>query len=196
MIDSFFKFLEYGINHILSLQSFDHILFLIVISIPFAFKDWKRLLLLISVFTIGHVITLLLGIYSIISINDNLTEVLIPITILIVALYNVMTSGKKAKTYKIGLLFFAAMIFGLIHGLGFTSDFIGLIGKGDNKLVASLQFALGIELGQTIIVFLVLFLGFFGQTIFRFSNRDWVMVLSAIVVGLVLPMVLKSPLIS
>ena len=67
-----------------------------------------------------------------------------------------------------------------------------LAGNTDSKLALLVEFALGIEIAQVIIVFIVLFLGFLTQTIFRFSKRDWVMVISAIVVGLVLPMILKS----
>mgnify|MGYP000421598488 CR=1 FL=1 len=91
---------------------------------------------------------------------------LIPITILVVALFNVFTSGKGAQREKVGVLFLSTLFFGLIHGLGFAREFQMLLGDTDSKLVLLLEFALGIELAQVIIVFMVLFLGYIVQTIF------------------------------
>ena len=102
------------------------------------------------------------------------------------------TSGKGAQREKVGVLFLTTLFFGLVHGLGFAREFQMLLGDTDNKLILLLEFALGIELSQVIIVFVVLFLGYIVQTIFRFTKRDWIMVISAIVVGLVIPMILNS----
>ena len=192
MFQNFLFNVEYGINHVLDINAYDHVLFLIVLTIPYLFKDWKRVLLLVSVFTLGHTLSLVLATYNIFNANGQLVEFLIPITILIVALFNVFTAGKGAQKEKIGILFFLTLFFGLIHGLGFAREFQILVGRDDNKLLTLLEFALGIELAQVIIVFIVLFLGYLTQTIFRFSRRDWIMVVSAIVVGLVIPMLLKS----
>ena len=160
------------------------------------FKDWKRVLLLVSVFTLGHTLSLVLAAYSVVRVNAQIVEFLIPITILVVALFNVFTSGKGAQREKVGVLFLSTLFFGLIHGLGFAREFQMLLGDSDSKLVLLLEFALGIELAQVIIVFLVLFLGYIVQTIFRFSKRDWIMVVSAIVVGLVIPMIINSDFLS
>jgi len=84
------------------------------------------------------------------------------------------------------------LFFGLIHGLGFAREFKMLLGDSDSKLALLVEFALGIEFAQIIIVFMVLFLGYLIQTLFRFSKRDWVIVVSAIVIGLVIPMILNS----
>jgi len=179
-------------NHVLDINGYDHILFLIVLSVPYLFKDWKRVLLLVTVFTLGHTLSLILAAYNVVSVNGKLVEFLIPITILIVALFNVFTAGKGAQKEKVGVLFFSTLFFGLIHGLGFAREFRMLVGKSNNKFVTLLEFALGIEIAQIIIVFVVLFLGYIIQTVFRFSKRDWVMVISAVVVGLVIPMIINS----
>ncbi|NCO63545.1 MAG: HupE/UreJ family protein [Flavobacteriales bacterium] len=192
MLENFWFHVEYGINHVLDINAYDHVLFLIVLTVPYIFKDWKHVLLLVSTFTLGHTLSLVLAAYDIININGQLIEFLIPITILLVALFNVFTSGKGAQKEKVGVLFFSTLFFGLIHGLGFAREFHMLAGKTENKFVLLLEFALGIEIAQLIIVFTVLFLGFLTLTLFRFSKRDWIMVISAIVVGLVIPMILKS----
>jgi hypothetical protein len=196
MLDSFLKFLELGLYHIVNFKSYDHILFLVILTIPYLFKDWKRLLLLVSSFTLGHTLSLLLGVYDIVNLNVNVTEWLIPFTIIVMALYNIFTSGKSSKYSNPIVLFSVVLFFGFIHGLGFADAFESLVRSNESTLLSVLEFALGIELGQFIIVFCVLFFGFIGQTIFRFSVRDWVMVLSAVVIGLMLPLIVNSPLFS
>ncbi|WP_033957435.1 HupE/UreJ family protein [Psychroserpens jangbogonensis] len=196
MIDNFISNLQDGIYHVLHISAYDHILFLIVLTLPYLFKDWKRILLLITVFTIGHCLSLSLVSYNIVSVNIKVISLLIPLTILIVSLFNIFTAGKKAHHTKIGLLFFIALFFGLIHGLGFANDLNTLITASENKLLAILEIALGMEIGQLVIAFIVIFLSFLCQTIFRFSKRDWILVVSAIVLGCVLPMLINSELFS
>ncbi|MDB9720620.1 HupE/UreJ family protein [Winogradskyella sp.] len=192
MLDNFWFNVKYGINHVLDLNGYDHVLFLMVLAVPYVFKDWKRVLLLVSMFTLGHTVSLILAAYGLVTVNGKLVEFLIPVTILIAALYNVFTAGKKDRGNKIGLLFFTTLFFGLVHGLGFAREFKMISGQTDSKLLLLIEFALGIEIAQVIIVFIVLFIGFLCQTIFRFSRRDWVMVLSAIVIGLVIPMLIEN----
>lgn len=183
---------KYGINHVLDLNGYDHVLFLMVLAVPYLFKDWKRVLLLVSLFTLGHTLSLILAAYDVVAVNGKVVEFLIPITILVAAIYNVFTGGKKDKNKKTGLLLFAALFFGLIHGLGFAREFAMVFGDAENKPLALLEFALGIEIAQIIIVFIVLFIGMLFQTLFRFSQRDWVMVLSSIVIGLVIPILIEN----
>lgn len=192
MLDNFWFNVKYGINHVLDINGYDHVLFLIVLTVPYLFKDWKRVLLLVTTFTVGHTLSLILAAYGVVRVNGQLVEFLIPISILIVALFNVFTAGKGAQKERVGVLFFTTLFFGLVHGLGFAREFRMLVGGSDNKLLTLVEFALGIEIAQIIIVFVVLILGYIMQTIFRFSKRDWIMVISAIVVGLVIPMILES----
>src|SRR6056300_1343887 len=196
MMQEFWFNVKYGINHVLDINAYDHVLFLIVLTVPYIFKDWKRVLLLVSMFTLGHTLSLVLASYGVVSVNATVVEFLIPITILVVALFNVFSSGKGAQREKVGVLFLSTLFFGLIHGLGFAREFRMLLGDSDNKIGMLLEFALGIEIAQIIIVFMVLFLGYIVQTIFRFTKRDWIMVISAIVVGLVIPMILNSDFLS
>ncbi|MBT8325698.1 MAG: HupE/UreJ family protein, partial [Winogradskyella sp.] len=161
------------------------------------FKDWKRVLILVSLFTLGHTLSLILGSFKVVNINAALVEFLIPLTIFIVAIYNVFTAGKFEKSSnKMSLLLLSTLFFGLVHGLGFAREFIMFAGKSDDRWLLLLEFALGIEIAQIIIVFIVLFLGFIGQTVFRFSKRDWIMVISALVAGMVIPMLLGNEYLS
>lgn len=192
MLENIWFNVEYGMNHVLDINAYDHVLFLIALTVPYAFKDWKRVLLLVTVFTLGHTLSLILAAYHVVSVDAKLVEFLIPITILVVSLFNLFTAGKGAQKGPVGVLFFSTLFFGLIHGLGFAREFNMFVGKSNSKLMLLLEFALGIELAQVIIVFLVLFLSYIVQTLFRFSKRDWILVISAIVVGLVIPMIIHS----
>ncbi|MEO5787449.1 HupE/UreJ family protein [Gelidibacter sp.] len=194
MLDNFWLNIQYGMNHILNFKTYTHILFLLVLTVPYAFKDWKRILLLVTMFTLGHTVSLLLAFYGIVSIKGTLIAFLIPITILVVALYNVFTAGKKAPSEKVGILFLSTVFFGLIQGLSFVGNFKMFTAKTDSKIVPLIGIEIGIELGQIIVAFAVLFLGFLCETIFRFSKRDWIVVLSAIVVGVIIPMLINNKL--
>jgi HupE / UreJ protein len=192
-MSEFWIFFEKGLRHILNPYAYDHILFLIALTIPYAFKDWKRLLILISIFTIGHTLALLLAIFGVVIIKANLVDFLIPITILIVAFFNLFTAGKSSKQEGISVIGFVTLFFGIIHGFGFAAYFKTLVrGSSQSKLLPLSEFSLGIEASQIIVVFIVLILSYIVQTIFRFSKRDWTLVMSAFVVGVVLPMIIQS----
>ena len=195
MLQSFLKFLELGLYHILNFDGYDHILFVIIVSVPFIFKDWKRLLILISVFTLGHTLSLILGVYDIVNLNVNVTEWLIPITIFFMAVYNILTAG-KSKQRRPYLMYGIVLFFGLVHGLGFANAFESLVDNKENTILSILEFSIGIEIGQFIIVLVSLTLSFIFQSIFRFSNRDWVMVVSSIILGFILPLIFMSPIFS
>jgi hypothetical protein len=169
MIDNFLSNFQDGVYHILNIKSYDHILFLIVLTIPYLFKDWKRVFTLISIFTVGHCISIALTTYDIINVSIKLIDLLIPVAILIIALFKVLTAGKKSHGPTIGLVFFTTLFFGLVHGLGFLSTFERLISSSENKLLALLEIGLGIEVGQLFVAFIVIFLSFLCHTIFRVS---------------------------
>jgi hypothetical protein len=192
-MSEFWIYFEKGLRHIFDLFAYDHILFLIALTVPYAFKDWKRLLLLVSVFTVGHTLSLLLSIFGVIIIRGNLVEFIIPITILIVAIFHLFTAGKSSKNESISIIVFITLFFGIIHGLAFANYFKSILGGSpQSKLLPISEFALGIEAAQIVVVFVVLILSYIVQTFFRFSKRDWTLVMSSFIIGVVLPMIIKS----
>lgn len=192
-MSEFWIYFQIGLKHILNIYAYDHVLFLIALAIPFSFRDWMRIVLLVTLFTIGHTVALLLSIFGIIAIKVNVVELLIPITILITALFNLFTAGKSSKKESINLIFFVTLFFGIIHGLGFSNYFKSILGgSATSKLLSLGEFALGIEAAQIVVVFVVLILSYIVQTIFRFSKRDWTLVMSAFIIGVVLPMIIES----
>ena len=192
-MSEFWIFFEKGLRHILDLTAYDHILFLMALTIPYAFKDWKKLLLLITIFTVGHTLALLLSVYGIVIMKVNLVEFLIPITILIIAFFNLFTAGKSSKGESISVIGFVTLFFGIIHGLSFAGYFKTLVsGSSQSKLLPITEFSLGIEASQIVVVFIVLIVSYIVQTVFRFSKRDWTLVMSSFIIGVVLPMIVST----
>ncbi|MFQ3173057.1 MAG: hypothetical protein ACI9WT_001624 [Flavobacterium sp.] len=192
-MSQFWIYFQIGLKHVLDVHSYDHVLFLIALAIPFSFRNWKRIVLLVSLFTIGHTMALLLSVFGIIAIKVSVVELLIPITILITAFYHLLTAGKSNKNQGLNLIFFITLFFGIIHGLGFSNYFKSILGgSAVSKLLPLSEFALGIEAAQIVVVFIVLILSYIVQTVFRFSRRDWALVFSAFVIGVVLPMIIEN----
>ena len=184
----FWIYCKIGLEHVLNLQGYDHLLFLIVLTVPYNSKDWKSLLLFVSLFTLGHSISLFLSVLEIVKVNPTWIEFLIPITILITALFNLIKLGKLGKHDPLAFVGAVTFFFGIIHGLGFSNYFNNLLpGDASDKMAPLIAFALGIEGAQLLLVALVLVLGFIFKTLFRFNQRDFVLMLSAFVLGVVVP---------
>ena len=189
-MNEFIFYFKMGLFHVLDIRAYDHILFLIVLAVVYLFKQWTKVLWLITLFTIGHSITLALSAYGILNVNSNLVEFLIPLTIFITGLMNVLTA-RKASVGKENQNLFFALFFGLIHGLGFSNYFKIMIGKTSDKLVPLLEFAIGVEAAQIIIVLLILLAGTLAQSIFGVNRRDWILIISSIVIGFAFQMMIN-----
>ncbi len=189
-MSEFWLYIKLGFGHVLDWSAYDHILFLIVLTVGYTFDNWKRILVLITLFTLGHTMSLFLASYDVVSVNAGIVEFLIPLTILATAIFNVLTAKSGSKNSKIGVLYGVTIFFGLIHGLGFSIFFKHSSGSG--KFISLLEFALGIELAQIVVVIIVVLISFIVQTFFRFSKRDWILIISSIVVGMVIPMLMAN----
>ena len=189
-MDVFILYFKMGFYHVLDFSAYDHILFLIVLAVVFNFKQQRKVGWLVTLFTIGHSITLGLSAFEFVSVNTKLIEFLIPVTILITGGINVFRA-KKAAAGKESINLVFALFFGLIHGLGFSTYFKMMVSKGEDKIMPLLEFALGIEVSQIIIVFGILVLGTLLDFFTRVSKRDWILVASSIVIGISLQMMLE-----
>jgi HupE / UreJ protein len=176
-----------GMDHILDYANgYDHIIFVIALCAVYLTREWKQILILVTAFTIGHSITLALSTLRIITVNAELIEFLIPLTIFITAFSNLFKkeNGLSNRTIQINYLF--AGFFGLIHGLGFSSYLRSILGKEENILTPLLAFNLGLELGQIVIVVLFMVVAFVLVDLFGLNRRDWKMVISSAIAGMAL----------
>jgi hypothetical protein len=177
-MSEFDLYFQLGREHILDIKGYDHILFVVALCSLYQLKHWKNVLILVTAFTIGHSITLALSTFNIVQLDKNLIELLIPITILITALMNIIV-GPGGKNNNTKLNYFFALFFGLIHGLGFSNYLKALLGGEDSVLVQLFSFNLGIELGQIVIVVAFLMLGFILTDVLNVSRRDWNLAVSS-----------------
>jgi hypothetical protein len=186
-MDSIGIYFQIGFRHILNWGALDHILFIIVLSLRYQFSDWKKLLFLITAFTIGHTTTLGLVVFNIVQISRNWVEFLIPITIVCTAFSNVLVKKFVFKS-KLPIIYFFTLLFGFIHGLGFSNDLKSLIGSGDGIVLKLLSANIGIEAAQIIFVTAILVITAICLNIFKINRREYVLFVSSVIFGLALKM--------
>jgi tetrahydromethanopterin S-methyltransferase subunit E len=188
-------YLQLGIEHITDLKGYDHILFLITLMAVYQLKHWKKILILITAFTIGHTISLILSSFNLVSIPRNWIEFLIPVTILLTAIGNMMQTeddfSKRLHHYK----YLLAIGFGLIHGLGFSNYLRALILNEESLAGPLFSFNLGIEAGQLLIVSGFILLGILMMGRFKVRPREWNLVFSGAGLGVsIILMIERMPL--
>lgn len=188
-MQDFLFYLQLGWEHIISKDALDHQLFVLVLVAAYSYKDWKKILLLVTAFTIGHSITLALSVLDIIRISSKWVEFLIPLTILITALDNIIMKNKQNNLIKMN--YYLALIFGFIHGMGFANTARMMIAKEQSIFMPLLGFNIGLELGQIVVVLAILLLFFLLTGFFKMQRKDWIMFTSSAVFALSLQMVLE-----
>ncbi len=176
-----------GKEHILDYANgYDHILFVLALCTMYLMRDWKKILILITAFTVGHSITLALSTLSIVSVEAELIEFLIPLTIFITAVSNIFRKEEHQSTLSLQLNYGYALFFGLIHGLGFSNYLKSILGKDQSIIKQLLAFNIGLEFGQIIIVAIFLIAAFIIVDLMGRSRRDWKIILSSAIAGIAL----------
>jgi len=175
----FIEFLKSGFEHILDPNGYDHILFVVALSVIYKIADWKKILILVTAFTIGHSITLALSAFGTVRIDADLVETLIPLTILVTAVYNIFAPQGEAR--NINWNYLLALFFGFIHGLGYSNFFKAIMGKEERIVGPLAAFNIGLEIGQLILVLLTLILGFIVSKLLNFPHKTWRNVVSTII---------------
>lgn len=181
-MQDFSIYFDLGLHHILDWNGYDHILFVMALCGIYTWREWKKVLVLVTAFTIGHSITLALSVLNIVHFNTAIIEFLIPVTILITALTNIIT--KKGKQKSLNLKYLFALTFGFIHGMGFSNYLKSLLGKSTSIMAELFAFNIGLELGQVIIVAATLLLAFILVSIVKIKLWDWTFFLSSAIFGI------------
>jgi len=164
-------YVELGFDHILDPQGYDHILFVVALAAIYVIKEWKQVLILVTAFTIGHSVTLALASLNIVKINTALVEILIPITIILTCIFNMIPKSSHHISLKWNYIL--ALGFGLIHGLGFSTYFKAILGKEESIVYPLFAFNVGVELGQVVIVSLVMYASWIFVNLIQMKRRYW-----------------------
>lgn len=189
---SFQDFLFYfklGWEHIINPDALDHQLFILALVAIYSYQNIKQVLVLVTAFTIGHSLTLFLSVLDIIRFDSKWVEFLIPCTIIFTAISNLFRKNFSFKSVKIN--YFLALIFGLVHGMGFANAIRIMLAKDQNIGWGLLGFNVGLEAGQIFVVIIILSASFIVFNFTKIKRLSWVLFLSAGVLGLALKMALE-----
>ena len=185
----FLFYLQLGWEHIISSDALDHQLFILALVAIFSFKDLKKVLILVTAFTIGHSVTLALSAFDIIRFPSNWIEFLIPCTIVFTALDNLIFSKNVEKLIKLN--YFLALFFGLIHGMGFANSVRMMLANEQSIVIPLLGFNVGLEIGQIAVVIIILSIFYILSTFLKLKKKHWVMLVSAPILVVSLKMAIE-----
>jgi len=182
-------YFKMGWQHIISADALDHQLFILALACVYTSRDIKRVLILVTAFTIGHSLTLALSVYDVIRFSSKWVEFLIPCTIFVTAINNIFQLNSAAKSAKIN--YYLALCFGLIHGMGFANAIRIMLARDQTIALGLFGFNVGLEVGQIFVVAIILIVGILFLNVIKIKRRDWVLFLSAGVFALSLKMALE-----
>ena len=193
-MSEFLTFLQLGFQHIASLSAHDHLLFIITLCAVYRLVEWKKILVLVTAFTIGHSLTLVLAGFNILRVPSHWVEFLIPVTILLTGLHNVWAGNTAGGTFSkaVSINYLLALFFGLIHGMGFANFFRSLMGEDGGITLQLFSFNAGIELGQLLIVGIFFVLLFVLSRFLKFEHRDWNLFISGMGAGGAIILILQA----
>lgn len=175
-------YLQLGLQHIADLQAYDHILFIVALCAPYRLKDWRQLVVLVTAFTVGHSVTLALSALNVLNLPPDFIEMLIPITIVLTAFFNIWQTQRQTDILKtIQWHYLLALIFGFVHGMGFSNYFKALLGHENDILLPLFSFNIGVEIGQLLIVAGTLLLSFIIVDCAKLRYKYWIWGISGLI---------------
>jgi len=183
-MSQFEAYLRIGFQHIADVTAYDHILFIIALCAIYKASQWRHILILVTAFTIGHSVTLALSTLNYILVPSQIIEFLIPVTILLTALFNVIRKEGEISTYNMRINYGLALFFGLIHGMGFSNYLKELLGKEQNIWQPLLAFNIGLEIGQILIVAIILAISLIFLNGLKVKHREWNLFVSGAAAGI------------
>lgn len=177
-------YLQLGFDHIANLAGYDHILFLVALCAIYKIQQWRKILVLVTAFTIGHSVTLALVSFDAFSIPSHIIKFLIPATIFLTAIHNVVSVDLAEKPQKMWRHYVMALFFGFIHGMDFSNYFKALLFGDSSVVVPLLGFNIGIELGQLLIVLAIVGVAYVFLNIIGVKHREWNVFISGAAAGM------------
>lgn len=147
------SYIYVGAKHMVT--GYDHLLFLA--GVIFFLKSFKDIVRFITVFTIGHSITLIGATYLGIQANEHLIDAVIALSVLYKGFENLGGFEKYLKTKSPNLLFMV-FIFGLIHGFGLSTRLQSFDVGSSQFLMKIVSFNIGVELGQILALIPIVFI--------------------------------------
>lgn len=191
-MDSLGFYIRLGFEHISDFAGYDHMLFLVALTAIYRIQQWRSILVLVTAFTVGHSVTLILSSLDILTISSSIIEFLIPVTILITALNNLIGPNPAENDAKMNKNYLMALFFGFIHGMGFSNYFKALLMDAESVAWPLLGFNIGIELGQILVVLFIVCIAYVFVDIFGIKHRYWNIFISGAAAGMALIFIMEN----
>ena len=213
-MQDFIFFFQQGLSHISDVNAYDHILFIVALAALHSINNWRALFWLVTAFTVGHSLALALATFKIVQTNTALIEFLIPISIIFTCIWNVILvlrayrSGdaqreaadadhsvnptKALDIKRSNFLYGVVILFGLIHGLGFSNYLKLILARGESIALPLFAFNIGLEVGQILILFIALIINFVFLDLARLSFRIWAILVSFMVFAMSVPLAIET----
>lgn len=188
-MQDFLFYMKLGWEHIVSWDALDHQLFILALVIVYSIKDWRKILILVTAFTIGHSVTLTLSVLEAVRIPTHWVEFLIPVTIVITAVDNLLMRNRPERLMRLN--YALALIFGLVHGMGFANTARMAIAGAQTITIPLLGFNIGLELGQILVVAIIMGLSFLLTDVLRLRKPVLTLAASAVIMVLSVKMVFE-----
>ena len=189
-METFWFYFKLGFDHVLDPRGLDHFYFLIALTLPFMFREWQKLLIWVSIFTLGHTLSLFASNFKWILVDGKWVEFLIPITIGITCLSVLFKQRNTvSKTSWINSI---TLFFGIIHGFGFGRYFRMISIDDENAAISLLEFALGVEFAQVVIVLSMLLTNFLVIRVFGFKIQKWELIVAALILSQAISMTVEN----
>ena len=185
-MNDFVFYFKTGWSHIISWDALDHLLFITALTAIYTMLNWKNVLVLVTAFTIGHSLTLALSVYDVIRFNEKWVEFLIPCTIVFTGVINLIPKKLNESPFKTNYLI--ALLFGLIHGMGFANTIRFMLAKNQDIVVPLISFNFGLEVGQIVVVSIVLLTCYFWVNKIGLSRKWWIGTLSVFAISIAVSM--------
>jgi len=184
-------FFTLGWEHIVDINAYDHLLFVMTLCAAFKIKQWRQILIIITAFTIGHSLTLVLSSLDIVPSNQDLIDKLIPFTIMLTALSNVINYNKAGNLADIKIKYGIALLFGLIHGLAFASNFKFILFE-ESIIMPLFLFNIGIEVGQLFIVLFFMLSLYIYTYLIKAEHSKWNLFISGAGFGIATTLLINA----
>ena len=189
-MENFWFYFKLGFDHVLDPSGLDHFYFLIALTLPFMFREWQKLLIWVSIFTLGHTLSLFASNFKWILVDGKWVEFLIPITIGITCL-SVLFKQRNTVS-KASWINSITLFFGIIHGFGFGRYFRMISIDDENVAISLLEFALGVEFAQVVIVLSMLLTNFLVIRVFGFKIQKWELIVAALILSQAISMTVEN----
>ena len=190
MIDILWVYIKLGFWHVVDWEGLDHFYFIITLAMPFTFLKIRKLIWWVTLFTLGHTLSLIGNFYFELYVSSYWIELLIPITIALNAITLFFPKKFNRMINKAYLPPLVTILFGVIHGLGFGRYFNMLIPEDDVSL-SLFSFAIGVEFAQIAIVIGILLISFIVTQVFKQSKERWKFLVGAMILSQALTMIFE-----